>query len=66
MAFSEPEELGKEVVVMSARPTVEHQEARGVSRSVLAPVKRYGRGRCVAFGVGIHLDGWEEAAKTKN
>lgn len=49
MTVSKAKELGKEVVVVSSRSAVQHQECRRFRSSVFAPIERYGCACCVAF-----------------
>jgi hypothetical protein len=64
MAVSEPQELGKEVVVMSSWSTVQHQKCRGVRRPVLTPVEWYGCACCAALCRRSHL-GEEQKSEEK-
>src|SRR6185503_12878436 len=65
MPLSEPQKLRKQVVVMGAGTSVEYQNARGIGRSVFAPVERNRCGRCVAFGDELHRTSEEEGARSQ-
>ena len=40
MLLSKRQELRQQVIMVSSRPTVEHQQARSIGLPILAPVKR--------------------------